>query len=462
MAEARRCELAGDFAGATARWERIAGTPATAPESRAAAEFDIERLRRIRRDFRRTREEVWRAVAEGVRDATPEEFARWVGEGRFDRRIIDGEERFFVSSLSNLFFRHPELETRRVRSTRSRATQEAHWETVRAILAAARGGHGPWVEQKRFRVRMTVTMAAGTGTPGEPARCWLPVPRRYPHQTGIEILGSTPRGARLAPETSPIRSAYLEQPLAADGGARFEIEYAFVARGIRHDLDPDRSAPASRSEEVAPFLREAPHVRFTPAMRRLAAEAGAGETNAVRLARRFYEHVSRVTRYSYAPEYSTIPDLAEACRAEGRGDCGQAAFLFMTLCRLSGIPARWQSGWSIFPGDETIHDWCEIHLEPWGWVPVDPYMGMYATQYATALEGPQRAELRDFYFGGLDPFRIAVNADHQQELRPEKGSWRSDPVDFQRGELEVGGRNVYFDRFDYELKWEEIVAGSTP
>ncbi|HMX63205.1 MAG TPA: hypothetical protein PKD58_09075, partial [Candidatus Sumerlaeota bacterium] len=37
---------------------------------------------------------------------------------------------------------------------------------------------------------------------------------------------------------------------------------------------------------------------------------------------------------------------------------------------------------------------------------------------------------------------------------PEKKSWRSDDVDFQRGELESNGKNIYFDKFNYKLNVE--------
>jgi hypothetical protein len=40
-------------------------------------------------------------------------------------------------------------------------------------------------------------------------------------------------------------------------------------------------------------------------------------------------------------------------------------------------------------------------------------------------------------------------------LDPAKPSLRSDTVDFQRGEVEAGGRNVYFDRFSYKMKIRE-------
>lgn len=173
-------------------------------------------------------------------------------------------------------------------------------------------------------------------------------------------------------------------------------------------------------------------------------------------AKRFYEWISQHIQYSFALEYSTIRNISATCLRNGYGDCGQEALLFMSLCRLNGIPARWQSGWNTFPGAASNHDWCEIYLAPYGWVPVDPYMGIYATQYATTLTPEQRRELRDFYFGGLDQYRLIANSDHNQVLRPPKQSLRSDNVDFQRGELEWGQHNIYLDHFSYDLTAKEL------
>lgn len=77
-------------------------------------------------------------------------------------------------------------------------------------------------------------------------------------------------------------------------------------------------------------------------------------------------------------------------------------------------------------------------------------------RYATTLTPEQRRELRDFYFGGMDPYRMAANSDHCQELTPAKRSMRSDNVDFQRGELECVNRNLYFDRYSYDLVAKEV------
>lgn len=452
---------AGDFLGADRLiGEALAGAAGGgSEEARRRLEFERERLRRIRRDFPLTRTALVAALEGAVKGFSETEFEGWLKEGLFDARMIDGETRFFVSSVSNLFFRRPDLGARRVRARDSSALQLAHWENARAIRNAAREARSPYVLPKKFRVRMSVVVKPESVEPQEKVSAWLPVPRLFPHQGEFELLTALPGVGRLAPEESPIRSVYLEGVGAEDGSATFEVVYNYVARGVWFDLGGSRGGVAAGQALAAGLERQlapGPHVEFTETMRRLAKDVGAAATNPVVRARRYYDWISREVRYSYAPEYSTVRNLGEACRASGRGDCGQAAFLLMTLCRISGIPARWQSGWSIFPGDETIHDWCELYFEPWGWVPVDPYMGMYAMQYADALSPSQREELRDFYFGGLTQYRMAANADHGQALWPPKRSVRSDDVDFQRGEVEAGGKNLYFDRFRYDLKWEEI------
>jgi transglutaminase-like putative cysteine protease len=201
---------------------------------------------------------------------------------------------------------------------------------------------------------------------------------------------------------------------------------------------------------------------FTPEMRALSERILAGETNPAKKAKKFFDWIADNIKYSYALEYSTLRNISDYCRVKGYGDCGQEALLFITLCRLNGIPARWQSGWNTFPGTKTIHDWCEAYLEPHGWIPIDPYQGVWAMRYAFTLTPEQKREVRDFYFGGLDYYRMAANSDHNRELSPPKKSFRSDDVDFQRGELEWGSQNIYFDQYSYQLEIQEVGKEPVP
>jgi hypothetical protein len=83
-------------------------------------------------------------------------------------------------------------------------------------------------------------------------------------------------------------------------------------------------------------------------------------------------------------------------------------------------------------------------------------MGIYAMRYAKSLRPEQRIEIRDFYFGGLDQYRMIANSDHNQNLNPPKNSMRSDDVDFQRGELEWGDHNIYLNQYSYTLTVKEL------
>lgn len=418
--------------------------------------FELDRLERIRKDYPFTRESLFARLQESVRALTRAEFEQWIAEGRFDRREIDGEERFMGSSISNLFFRYPELNPRRLPPKDTAKFDRTVWETARAIKQAARESGRPYVTPKRYHAVMTVTVKSNVVPAGETIRAWLPVPREFPFQTGFELESSSAPMKHLAAGDSSIRSVYLEQPARANDVTKFQIAYEYTTHGIFFDVDPAKVRRADRNDPaLRPFLSEAPHVVFTPKLRELSAKIVGNETNSAIIAKRCYEWIATNIKYSYALEYGTIRNISDYCLNKGYGDCGQEALLFIALCRLNDIPARWQSGWHFHPGGKTIHDWCEIYLAPYGWMPVDPYMGIWAAQYSPTLNAEQKKEVRDFYFGGLDAYRLAANSDHNQELSPAKNSFRSDPVDFQRGELEWGTNNIYFDQYRYELDLKE-------
>lgn len=87
----------------------------------------------------------------------------------------------------------------------------------------------------------------------------------------------------------------------------------------------------------------------------------------VRQAETIYNWVQSRMTYVYPPEERGVRNACETYR----GDCGQYSALFMTMCRIAGIPARQQSGFNFIPGNTGAHVWSEIYLPIKGWVPVD-------------------------------------------------------------------------------------------
>ena len=125
-----------------------------------------------------------------------------------------------------------------------------------------------------------------------------------------------------------------------------------------------------------------------------------------------------------------------------KGDCWMQTLLFMSLARVSGIPCKWQSGWMLHPGEVNLHDWCEVFYEGVGWVPLDQSFG---------LQNANNEEVKEFYISGIDGYRLIVNDDFSREFNPPKKYFRSEPIDFQRGELEWSGGNIYFDQWSYKM-----------
>ena len=461
LAQGEQFELQGDFKAAAALLGKALDNKSLPAAERKQLEFDLDRLARIKLDFSYTKDALFAELKKSVKGLTAGEYEQWVREARFDSREIDGKRYFMSSSVSNLFFRYPELNARRLPPKNNADVEKHHWETCVAIQKAAMAEKKTYVLPKRFQATMTVTAEADAAAAGETIRAWIPIPREYPFQTGFELVSASPAVKRLDDRHSPIRAAYFEQRAVKGRPTEFKLSYDYTAHGVWFDLKPEDVRPCDANDAaLREFTREAPHIQFTPEIRTLSQQIAGNETNPCVKAKKFYDWIADNIKYSYAIEYSTIRNISDYCRSHGYGDCGQEALLFMTLCRLNGIPARWQSGWNTFPGAKSIHDWTEIYLAPYGWVPVDPYMGIYATRYATTLKPEQRRQIRDFYFGGLDQYRMIANADHNQVLNPSKQTMRSDDVDFQRGELETAGHNIYFNEYSYKLDLKEVKSAT--
>jgi hypothetical protein len=97
------------------------------------------------------------------------------------------------------------------------------------------------------------------------------------------------------------------------------------------------------------------------------------------------------------------------------------------------------------PDFKNLHDWCEVYFEGTGWVPVDVE---HKLQFTTSRR------TKEFYISGIDSYRLIVNDGVSGNFYPPKKFLRSEPYDFQRGEVEWKGGNLYFDKWDYEMKIE--------
>src|SRR5204862_6644067 len=223
LAQAEQLGLKGEFKEAGALLRRAMESKALPVAERKRLEFELDRLERIKKDFPYTKESLFADLKKAVKDLTVDEFERWVEEGRFDSREIDGKRYFMTSSVSNLFWRYPELNLRRVAPKETAPLEKLRLQSCRTIKQTAINEHKPYVLPKRFNVTMTVAAKPTSAPAGEMIKAWLPIPRRFPFQQDFELVSTSSKARHIDNEDSAIRCVYLEQPTKAGNPSEFKI-----------------------------------------------------------------------------------------------------------------------------------------------------------------------------------------------------------------------------------------------
>ncbi|MEX2122627.1 MAG: transglutaminase domain-containing protein [Woeseia sp.] len=439
---------AGQFESAGTTLSKALVEPGLDNKARDALLFQRERMRRILIDFPLDADAVQARLRKAIPDLTSEEFARWDSQGLFERQLIDGRILYFNRSPSNLFRLSAEARARRsVQTPLVDGPMESPNAHHRAVREAALRREDYSVLPQRVRVTQSLTVAADAVPAGETVRAWIPLPRALPgQQEDIRFIASEPPAHEIAPESVMQRTVYLEKPAEAGRPTAFSINYELTIFGQYHAVDAGKVKPAKITAELAPFVAERPpHILFTESMRLLSEQIVGSETNPWRIAQKLYAAIDRIP-WAGAREYSTITNISDYALHAGHADCGQQTLLLMTLLRMNGIPARWQSGMVYAAGEYgdywNLHDWGWLYIEPYGWMPMDVTFGRFE----------ETEDLEWFYLGGLDAYRIAFNDDFGTRFYPAKQHFRSETVDSQRGEVEWKGGNLYFDQWDYEFE----------
>jgi Transglutaminase-like superfamily len=407
--------------------------------------IQLEVLRRTRYDYGLTDKDVLEEIKKMVPDATQADVDRWREAGDLQFRVIDGENRYFRRSVSNLFRFNADAKKRQKHAPEEKKFDTAKF--VEKLVKLSESSESPEVYPVKHEIHYTLTVHPKHPRvrPGAVVRAWLPFPQEYRQQKDVKLVHSDPPATKISDVSSPQRSVYFEQTIGDDAKPpRFEMDVEFVTSAYCPKLDPAKVQPYDEKSAVyREYTAERrPHILFTKEVKDLAHKIVGDETNPLKKAQRIFHWISKNLPWCAEQEYSIIPSLSAKGLTARRGDCGVQGTSFITLCRAAGVPARWQSGWQLKPGDLNMHDWAEIYIEPWGWLPADASWGVMKSKDPAA---------QDFFCGHIDPYRLIVNLDYGRTLDPPKNSFRSEPIDFQRGEIEIDGHNLYFDEWEYKF-----------
>ncbi|UCF64520.1 MAG: transglutaminase domain-containing protein [bacterium] len=443
----------GQFAEAKIQIQNILQNDrALSDEERQKLLWEIERMRRIEKDFNQPESAVLEYVSKYIPDIDSSDLKRWEEQKYLEFMIIDGDKRYFRYAARNLFRLDPQCkdiwsEYYKDRTDTDRFNLDKHIEDVIKIAVQQ---NKKFVKPVKIRVQYQISVDENIVPRGELIRCWIPFPREIPgRQEEINILRSDPPSYQVAGNEDCVqRTIYLERPSAGPDQTEFSVNYEFTSYGSYVPIVPDSVIPAIPSAELVPYLvEEYPHIVFTPELKEISHKIVGNEKNPYLIARRLFEWIDLNIPWASAREYSTIRNISQYAIQNMHGDCGIKALLFITLLRLNGIPARWQSGWEFQPPDHNMHDWGMVYFEPYGWMAMDVDYG---------LRQSENEQLKWFYLTGMDSYRLIYNDAFSQKLCPPKTHFRSETIDSQRGELEWKGGNLYFDQWSWDMKFEIV------
>ena len=147
-------------------------------------------------------------------------------------------------------------------------------------------------------------------------------------------------------------------------------------------------------------------------------EAIGDETNPYWMMRKIFGYIIAHMHYELAGGWNIAPAVLE----RGNGSCSEYSFVFISMCRAAGLPARYSGSIAqrgdLASEDEVFHRWCEIYLPKVGWLPVDPsggdsespqaqanYIGHVANRYLVTTVGGGGSEYLGWEYNSYQTYQ---------------------------------------------------------
>jgi transglutaminase-like putative cysteine protease len=296
---------------------------------------------------------------------------------------------------------------------------------IAALLPALRpsGDEVSLGESRVYKVRQTAIVDQ-IPEGSKQVRFWVAVPEEERYQDVLDFaVVSAPGPWRL--EREPDRgNRFLYVEVADPKSASIEVVVEFTLRRdpVLTEIDPDQVGPITdvhRKVYAEDLSWDAPHMKVTPVITEMAAEACKGVSNPAEQVRKLLDLVAQsADHYSKDP---TKPKCgigdAEDCMTNGGGCCTDLHSLFIALARAQGIPARLQMGYRVLEKNEGkevdpgYRCWVEYFLPGYGWVSAD-------IVEADAVDGMGPAR----WFAGLTERRLWLNSGREFQLVPPQAA----------------------------------------
>lgn len=276
-------------------------------------------------------------------------------------------------------------------------------------------------------LRGTVTMEVDLSAHGpmDEARLWVPYPisDKYQLITNIKVAGDFSEAAVYTDRVfqTPMLFARWDK-----GAQSRKLIFSF---DVERQEVVQRDFPGTETKwdaaDYAEYLKATSLAPTTDPVKALSDKITNGKTTVLAKAKAIYEWTLE-NMYRDPNTYGCgRGDVCELLEKPG-GKCVDIHSVFVALARASGVPAREVFGLRLGKkGSEDVstwqHCWAEFFVPGYGWVPVDSADVRKAMlTEKLELKDPKIVQLRNYYWGGIDPYRVKVGTGRDLTLNPRQ------------------------------------------
>jgi transglutaminase-like putative cysteine protease len=308
---------------------------------------------------------------------------------------------------------------------------------------------------------VTVNVDLSAREPGKETRLWIPYPVSDADQsiTDVKVTGDFAESAVYtdAVNGTPILYARWKSDAAA---RKLAFSFSAERKEVRR-----RDFPATEAAwDPADYRRYLAPTSLGPVdgeVKHLADRITKDKTTVLAKAKAIYDWTCENTWRDPDTRGCGKGDVCALLQKPG-GKCTDISSVFIALCRAAGVPAREIFGLRLGKkAEEDItgwqHCWAEFYLPGYGWVPADPADVRKAMLVEKLkLEDPKTAHHRDYFWGGIDAYRIRIALGRDLVLNPHQAG---PPLNtFGYPYAEIDGKPVDFydpKSFVYSINYRE-------
>lgn len=308
---------------------------------------------------------------------------------------------------------------------------------------------------------VTVNVDLSAQEKGKEVKLWLPYPVTDANQsiTGVSVSGDYAESGVYTDKANGTPILYARWNSDATSRKLSFTVAAARQEVVRRDFPKKETAwdPADYRQYLAPTSLGP----IDGEVKKLADSITKGKKSVLERARAIYDWTCDNTHRDPNTRGCGKGDVCTLLPKPG-GKCTDISSVFVALSRAAGVPAREIFGIRLGKkAEEDIstwqHCWAEFYLPGYGWVPVDPADVRKAMLVENLkLEDTKTKEYREYFWGGIDPYRIALAVGRDLILNPSQAAGPLNTFGYPYAE--VGGKAVDFydpKTFRYTITYKE-------